>query len=159
MNALYHIFLVLGLSSAQSPETAGNVFPVQFRSNGASDIKGTETPDCVNGPAGCNIVQDGKPGSRFCCVCVGSNPIGCSNSACNSGPFVRIRVRNVQRLHPSRRQFSKPVASPVCLASGNTLPFEFKVPRRPSAFAGVRVHASSSLACPSLTRYHAKIRA
>jgi hypothetical protein len=44
MLAFYILFLLCNLASAQVLEKIGDIFPVQFRSNGVSDIEGKETP-------------------------------------------------------------------------------------------------------------------
>ena len=44
--------------------------------------------NCVNCPADCNGKQNGKPANRFCCGDGGGvNPLGCSDSRCNTGGF------------------------------------------------------------------------
>jgi V8-like Glu-specific endopeptidase len=44
MIVFYLLFLLLGFSSAQTPAKVGDLYPIQIRSSGVSDIEGVETP-------------------------------------------------------------------------------------------------------------------
>jgi hypothetical protein len=44
--------------------------------------------DCLSCPTDCNGVQQGNPGTRFCCGDGdGTNPVGCGDARCTSGAF------------------------------------------------------------------------
>ena len=62
-------------------------FPLPAASCGNGLCEAGDGEDCVGCPADCAGVQGGKPSGRFCCGFGGTNPVGCSDSACTTGGF------------------------------------------------------------------------
>jgi hypothetical protein len=82
--------------------------------DGVCDIS---SENCVTCPSDCNGVQDGKPGSRFCCGCGGSNPVGCANTACNIGGFFCDTSAQCTVSAPAPTPIVSPIQAPTPIAS------------------------------------------
>jgi hypothetical protein len=96
-----------------------------FCGDGICDIF---SENCVTCPSDCNGVQDGKQNSRFCCGCGGINPVGCANSACNSGAFFCDTSKQCTASAPAPTPIASPVQAPTPIASPIQAPVPVAAP-------------------------------
>ncbi len=85
--------VVCGDGSCEAPEDCENcptdcpIFELPGFSCGNGLCEAGDGENCVTCPSDCNGRQSGNPNNRFCCGFGGTNPVGCSDSRCNSNGF------------------------------------------------------------------------